>query len=81
MTLVCSRLSEYLQVALLLLVAGYQHYEKLGDLDAEGLQVHFEMNAIGPILVAQSLRPNLEAGSKVGVQEANSVLYEKTSSS
>lgn len=58
-------------MALLLLVAGYQHYEKLGDLDAEGLRVHFEMNAIGPILVAQSLRPNLEAGSKVGVQEAN----------
>ena len=57
-------------MALLLLVAGYQHYEKLGDLDAEGLRVHFEMNAIGPILVAQSLRPNLEAGSKVGCQEA-----------
>jgi short-subunit dehydrogenase len=54
------------QVALLLVVAGYQHYEKFGDLNADGLRIHFEINAIGPILMAQALRHNLESGSKVG---------------
>ncbi|KAK9917942.1 hypothetical protein WJX75_009959 [Coccomyxa subellipsoidea] len=53
------------KVALLLVVAGYQHYEKFGDLNADGLRIHFEINAIGPILMAQALRHNLESGSKV----------------
>jgi NAD(P)-dependent dehydrogenase (short-subunit alcohol dehydrogenase family) len=54
----------FLQVGLLLLVAGYQHLDKLGSLDAQGLRQHFEVNSIGPILVAQALRPNLGSGSK-----------------
>lgn len=50
---------------LLFLVAGYQHYEKLGDLTAEGLRIHFDINAIGPLLMVQALRQNLQAGTQV----------------
>lgn len=46
-------------------MAGYQHLDKLGSVDAEGLRKHFEINSIAPILIAQSLRPNLISGSKV----------------
>jgi len=53
------------QVDVLLVVAGYQHYDQLGKLDAEGLRIHFEINSIGPLLTAQALRPNLKPGSKV----------------
>ena len=54
------------QIGILLVVAGYQHLDKLGGLDAEGLRQHFEVNAIGPILAVQALRPNLGKGTKVG---------------
>ena len=54
------------QIGVLLVVAGYQHLDKLGGLDAEGLRQHFEVNAIGPILAVQALRQNLGQGTKVG---------------
>ena len=54
-----------MQIDLLFLVAGYQHYDKLGDLDAEGLRIHFDINAIGPLLMVQALRQNLHKGCKV----------------
>ena len=53
------------QIDLLFLVAGYQHYDKLGDLDAQGLRIHFDINAIGPLLMVQALRQNLQKGCKV----------------
>ncbi len=54
-----------MQINLLFLVAGYQHYDKLGGLDAEGLKIHFDINAIGPLLMVQALRQNLQKGTKV----------------
>ena len=45
-------------------MAGYQHYDKFGDLDAEGLKIHFDINAIGPLLMVQALRQNLQQGHK-----------------
>jgi NAD(P)-dependent dehydrogenase (short-subunit alcohol dehydrogenase family) len=53
-----------------MLVAGYQQWDRLGILDAEGLRKHFEVNAIGPILIVQALRPNLKPGSKVSKASA-----------
>ncbi len=52
------------QVALLLVVAGYQHLDSLADVDAAGLRQHFEVNSIGPLLAVQALRPWLSAGTK-----------------
>ena len=52
------------QVALLLVVAGYQHLDSLADVDAAGLRQHFEVNSIGPLLAVQALRPWLAAGTK-----------------
>ncbi len=52
------------QVALLLVVAGYQHLDSLADVDAAGLRQHFEVNAIGPLMAVQALRPWLAAASK-----------------
>lgn len=46
-------------------MAGYQHYDKFGDLNAEGLKIHFDINAIGPLLMVQALRQNLGKGTKV----------------
>ena len=60
LTVLCS-----VQIDLLFLVAGYQHYDKFGDLDAEGLKIHFDINAIGPLLMVQALRQNLGKGTKV----------------
>ena len=54
-----------MQVSLLFLVAGYQHYDRFGDLNAEGLRIHFEINAIGPLLMVQAVRPILGKGAKV----------------
>ena len=54
-----------MQISLLFLVAGYQHYDKFGGLDAAGLRIHFEINAIGPLLMVQAMRPNLGKGAKV----------------
>jgi len=54
----------YAQVALLLVVAGYQHLDSLADVDAAGLRQHFEVNAIGPLMAVQALRPWLAAASK-----------------
>ena len=54
-----------MQINLLFLVAGYQHYDKLGGLDADGLKIHFDINAIGPLLMVQALRQNLQKGTKV----------------
>lgn len=54
---------------LLFLVAGYQHYDKFGDLTAEGLRIHFDINAIGPLLMVQALRQNLQAGTQVSLSQ------------
>lgn len=53
------------QIGILLVVAGYQHYEDLSTVDAPGLRQHFEVNAIAPLLAVQALRGNLTEGSKV----------------
>ena len=53
-----------LQVALLLVVAGYQHLDSLADVNAEGLRQHFEVNSIGPLMAVQALRPWLVSGTK-----------------
>lgn len=54
-----------LQVALLLVVAGYQHLDSLADVSADGLRQHFEVNSIGPLMAVQALRPWLVSGTKV----------------
>ena len=60
------------QIGVLLVVAGYQHLDKLGGLDAEGLRQHFEVNAIGPILAVQALRQNIGQGTKVALRSCPS---------
>ena len=52
------------QVALLLVVAGYQHLDSLADVSADGLRQHFEVNSIGPLIAVQALRPWLVSGTK-----------------
>ncbi|KAK9832580.1 hypothetical protein WJX81_000380 [Elliptochloris bilobata] len=53
------------KVALLIVVAGYQHLDSLADVNADGLRQHFEVNSIGPLLAVQALRPWLVSGTKV----------------
>ena len=50
--------------------AGVLEREKLGDIDEAGFQSlrrQFEVNAIGPLRVAQSLLDNLASGSKLAI--------------
>src|SRR5688572_15088311 len=47
--------------------AGILRPEALTVLDAEGLRAHFEVNAIGPLLLTQALLAKLPKGSKVGL--------------
>lgn len=61
-----------LQVALLLVVAGYQHLDSLADVSADGLRQHFEVNSIGPLMAVQALRPWLVSGTKARVRKAAS---------
>ena len=58
------------QVALLLVVAGYQHLDSLADVTADGLRQHFEVNSIGPLIAVQALRPWLVSGTKARNQNA-----------
>ena len=60
------------QVALLLVVAGYQHLDSLADVTADGLRQHFEVNSIGPLIAVQALRPWLVSGTKARAREAAS---------
>jgi NAD(P)-dependent dehydrogenase (short-subunit alcohol dehydrogenase family) len=41
--------------------------DNLGSLDVEGIRRQFEVNALGPLRVTQSLRPSLRKGSKVAL--------------
>ena len=47
--------------------AGVLRYERLGDVSADGLLEHFQVNAMGPVLLTQALLPLLARGSKIAV--------------
>jgi NAD(P)-dependent dehydrogenase (short-subunit alcohol dehydrogenase family) len=47
--------------------AGILRPEGLSFLDADGLRTHFEVNAIGPLLLTKALLPKLQKGSKIGL--------------
>ncbi|WP_417656026.1 SDR family oxidoreductase [Pseudidiomarina aestuarii] len=47
--------------------AGLLNRESLGDLNVESIRKQFDVNAIGPLLVTDALRPNLGKGSKVAL--------------
>jgi NAD(P)-dependent dehydrogenase (short-subunit alcohol dehydrogenase family) len=47
--------------------AGILKTSPLGELDFDGIQQQFEVNAIGALRVTQALLPNLSAGSKVAM--------------
>ncbi|PTB84383.1 short-chain dehydrogenase, partial [Pseudidiomarina aestuarii] len=47
--------------------AGLLSRESLGDLGVESIRKQFDVNAIGPLLVTDALRPSLGKGSKVAL--------------
>jgi NAD(P)-dependent dehydrogenase (short-subunit alcohol dehydrogenase family) len=51
----------------LLNVAGVLGVDELGKIDFADVRRQFEINAIGPLRVVQSLRDRLASGSKVGI--------------
>lgn len=58
------------RIDVLLLNAGILARETLGEIDGAGfdsMRRQFEVNALGPLRVAQALQGNLGAGSKVGI--------------
>ena len=55
------------ELDLLLLNAGVLTREGLNDLDLDAIRRQFEVNTLGPLLVARALRGNLRAGAKVGI--------------
>ncbi|MBO85848.1 MAG: short-chain dehydrogenase [Deltaproteobacteria bacterium] len=54
-------------VDLLIHNAGVLTRETLDDLAADRIRHQFEVNALAPLLTIAALRPNLHAGSKVGI--------------
>jgi NAD(P)-dependent dehydrogenase (short-subunit alcohol dehydrogenase family) len=55
------------ELDLLLLNAGVLTRESLDDLDLDAIRRQFEINTLGPLLVARALRENLRPGAKVGI--------------
>ncbi|RUO41379.1 short-chain dehydrogenase [Pseudidiomarina aestuarii] len=47
--------------------AGLLSRESLGDLSVESIRKQFDVNAVGPLLVTDTLRPHLKRGSKVAL--------------
>lgn len=45
--------------------AGVLHDDVLGSLDADSLRTQFEVNALAPLLLAQTLLPHLAAGARL----------------
>ncbi|HET8817140.1 MAG TPA: SDR family oxidoreductase [Pseudidiomarina sp.] len=54
-------------IDLLINNAGLLHRESLGDLSIDSIQKQFNVNAIGPLLVTDTLRSHLKRGSKVAL--------------
>ncbi len=47
-------------------VAGIQRFARLGDITADGLRAHFDVNAVAPVVLTQALAPALaESGGNV----------------
>ncbi|WIA08482.1 hypothetical protein OEZ85_007918 [Tetradesmus obliquus] len=69
------------KVQLLVVCAGYQKLDSLASLDTDDLDKHWQINAVGPLRVVQSLMPLLEDGkskvvilsSKMGSQGAQDI--------
>jgi NAD(P)-dependent dehydrogenase (short-subunit alcohol dehydrogenase family) len=47
--------------------AGILSVDSLDNLDYEGMERQFRVNALGPLRITSALLPNLPAGSKVGI--------------
>jgi NAD(P)-dependent dehydrogenase (short-subunit alcohol dehydrogenase family) len=65
-----ARLAERLsrdEIDLLVQNAGMLVGDSLGSIDAAGLRVQFELNAVAPLCLTQALLPRLHAGSKVAL--------------
>src|SRR4029079_1327792 len=54
-------------IDVLLLNAGVLQADKLGSVDLASVRTQFEINAIGPLRVAQALLPNLAANGKLAI--------------
>ncbi len=51
----------------LILNAGVMSVQRLGELDRDGIRRQFEVNALGPLRVADALAGNLGEGGKIGI--------------
>ncbi|KAA1419325.1 SDR family oxidoreductase [Nocardioides humilatus] len=73
---VASALEELGGLDVLCNVAGIQQFAELGKLTAAGLRKHFDVNAVAPLLLAQSFAPALieSKGNIVSVASISSVM-------
>ena len=47
--------------------AGILTPTNLGELDAQAIREHFEVNALGPLMLTEQLLPNMAAGTKIAL--------------
>lgn len=52
------------KISLLMLVAGLQHYDTLATMSRQHVREQFEVNAVGPLFLVQTLQQHLTDSSK-----------------